>query len=136
MAFSSSPGAAVFIDPGQGKLQSGRQTQAITTAMDRLRCRLTGGIQRQTHHQALHPALTAEALQLRKIGIKTAAMQGRQSRHRDAEGVASGQADATAAHIQTQHRTGDRHVSGDRGWGTAMADPAGAGDRTPDPAND
>ena len=51
----------------------------------------------------------ADALQQRQIGIETSAMQSRQGRHRDAQGVAAGQADPAAPHIQTEHGTGHRH---------------------------
>tara|TARA_Y100000287_G_C14065229_1_gene278028 strand:+ start:367 stop:678 length:312 start_codon:yes stop_codon:yes gene_type:complete len=102
MAFRGSPGTAVFIDPGQGELKGSSQAQPIAAAVHRLFCGISGRIEGQTHHQALHMAFTAVASQQRQVSFKAAAMQCRQRGHRDAEAIATGQADTTTAHIQAE----------------------------------
>ena len=132
MALPCCPGAAVLVHPSQGQLQGLGETPAVAPAMVRLGCGLTGGIQRQPHHQPLHPAVLAELLQHGEISIKAPSMQRLQRCHGDAEGIAAGQADPLASHIQTQHRAGSGHLSGDPDSGMAWVAPGDAGDPGPD----
>lgn len=132
MALSCCPGAAVLIHPGQGKSEGIGQTQAVATAMVSLGCRCTSGIQRQADHQSLHPPVQAKPLQNGKIGLKSPAMQRWQWGHRDSERITPGQTDPATANIQAQNGTGPRHLSGDRGWAMAVADPGDAVGQAPD----
>ena len=132
MALSGRPGAAVLIYPGQGKSEGIGQTQAVATAMVSLGRRCTSGIQRQADHQSLHPPVQAKPLQNGKIGLKSPAMQRWQWGHRDSERITPGQTDPATANIQAQNGTGPRHLSGDRGWAMAVADPGDAVGQAPD----
>ena len=106
MAFSSRPGAAVLIHPGQRKLQCSGQAMAVTTAMNRLSRRSPSSIEGQSNDKPLHGATCAMALQDQQIRFEATAMQGGQRRHRDAQWIASGQTDSTAADVKTEHGAG------------------------------
>ena len=97
-----SPAAGMFIDPGNRQIQAARQPLAVTAAMQRLLCGTTAAIQGQPHHQRLHPSLAHQRSQPLQIGSKASPGQGPQGRHREAKGIAAGQANAFAAHIQGQ----------------------------------
>ena len=97
-----SPAAGMLIDPGNRQIQAARQPLAVAAAMERLLCGTTAAIQGQSHHQRLYPSLAHQLSQPLQIGSKASPGQGRQGRHREPEGIAPGQANAFAAHIQGQ----------------------------------
>ena len=132
MALTRCPGAAVLVHPGQGQLQGLGKTPAVATAVLGLSRGLPCGIQRQTHHQALNPTVPAELLQHDEITIKASPLQRGERCHRDAKGIATGQAYSPTAHIQTQHRTGLGHLSGDPESGMAWVAPGDASGPGPD----
>ena len=77
MAFPCSPGTAVFVDPGQGKLQRRGQPQSVATAMLCLLRRSSGVIQGKTNHKPLNRTPLTVLLQQRRITAVIAAVQGR-----------------------------------------------------------
>jgi len=65
-----------------------------------------GGVKGQAHDKNLRPPLTGQGGNGVDIDVEILTMQRGQGGHRDAEGIATRQADAAVAHIQGQGRAG------------------------------
>lgn len=112
MALAGFPGAGVLIHPGQWQAKSPRQAFAVTSAVHGLDRRFTGAIQGQPDHQRFDPSLQHQGTEPQQIGREAGTGQGWQGSDGDPEGIAAGQADAAAADIEGQHRTGTGRCPG------------------------
>lgn len=100
------PAAGMFIDPRQRQVQAAGQPFPVTAAVPGLIRGLLAAVEGEPHHQGFAAPLTHQGREPVTVVTPGAALAGRQRGHRQSQGVAAGDTDATATDIEGKHRTG------------------------------